>query len=199
VTDVTAPFPQIGEGGLTILMAQRQEASPYALHVVRMIGWGAAAATVAALAVAAVASGSANPLAGTYRGTVDGASIPSPGEGCFTQKPTVYGKRVKPASGGGTICENEIIAPSLGPLVGASRGCNREPAILDTGGFPVQKAGFDYRGHAPIGPHGRELAVEFRGTWVSRTRIIGTTTISGGRCESKVRWTMVMSAPPVWP
>jgi hypothetical protein len=150
----------------------------------------AAAATVAALAVAATAIGRAQPLAGIYRGTADGTSSHNAGEGCFTQKPTVLGKRVKPASGHGTICQDQIIAPSLGPVVGARRGCNQHPAALGTGGFPIRKAGFHYKGRAPIGRHGKALQVDFRGKWVTRTRVVGSTEIKGTGCKSDIAWTM---------
>jgi hypothetical protein len=137
----------------------------------------------------AIAVADVQPLAGTYRASANGKSLPNKGEGCFIEKPTVFGKRVKPAEGNGTICDKQIIAPSLGPVDGVKKGCNKKPAVLNSGGFPIQQAGFHYKGKAPIGPHGKKLTVDFHGVWKTRTKVTGTTKISGGGCQSTVKWT----------
>ena len=152
------------------------------------------AALLTALAGIAYADGRPQAAAGTYEGTPNGTGSPNRGAGCFEQKPTVFGKRVKPADDKRTPCRDQIIAPSLGPLVGARKGCNREPAALDAGGFPIHEARFHYKGRARIGPHHRSLVVDFRGRWVTRTKVVGATRISGGGCASLVKWTM--STPP---
>ncbi len=154
-----------------------------------------AVAVVAALAGATIAAGDVQPLAGAYQGTVKGTSTHNAGEGCFQEKPTVFGKRVKPASGDGTICHKQIIAPSIGPVKGPRKGCNAKPAVLNSGGFPIQKAAFHYKGKAKIGPHGKSLNVEFKGKWVTRTKVAGTTTIKGKGCKSTSKWTMKTPPP----
>lgn len=154
-----------------------------------------AALAVAALSVAAVASASTQPFAGTYEGVAKGTKDHNKGQGCFVEKPTVFGKRVKPANGDGTICNNEIIAPSLGPVKGVKKGCNAKPASLNSGGFPIRQAGFHYKGKAKIGPHGKSLKVDFQGHWITRYKVKGTTKISGGGCTSNVNWTMSTPAP----
>jgi hypothetical protein len=126
---------------------------------------------------------------------VNGTAPHNRGAGCFEQKPTVFGKRVKPADDRRTPCRDQIIAPSLGPVIGVKKGCNPKPAVLDTGGFPIREARFHYIGNAGIGPHGRGLTVDFRGRWVTRTKVVGRTRISGGGCTSKARWTMTTPPP----
>jgi len=150
---------------------------------------------VGALVGATVAVARPQPLAGIYHGTANGTGSHNRGAGCFQQKPTVFGKRVKPANDHGTRCRDQIIAPSVGPVIDARKGCNAKPAVLDTGGFPIQKAGFHYKGRARIGRHGRALTVDFRGRWVARTRVVGTTQISGAGCSSTARWTMTTPSP----
>jgi hypothetical protein len=147
-------------------------------------------ALLAAPPGAVLADGRPQPEAGIYRGTVNGTGPDNRGAGCFEQKPTVFGKRVKPADDHGTRCRDQIIAPSLGPVVGARKGCNRHPAVLESSGFPIQSARFQYKGRARIGRHLRSLAIDFRGRWVARTKVVGTTSISGGGCTSRVKWTM---------
>jgi hypothetical protein len=143
----------------------------------------------------AAAAARPQPLAGIYHGTASGTGPHNRGAGCFLQKPTVFGKRVKPANDHGTRCRHQIIAPSLGPVMGARKGCNSKPAVLDTGGFPIQKARFHYKGMARIGRHGRALTVDFRGRWVTRTKVVGATGISGAGCSSTARWTMTTPSP----
>jgi hypothetical protein len=164
----------------------------------RKLVWSIPAIACALLLVAppaaTVAAGRVLPMAGTYRGTVKRAAPHNRGAGCFAAKPTVFGKRVKPADGDGTRCRDEIIAPSLGPIVGVKKGCTAKPAVLDTGGFPIQRAAFHYTGAARIGPHGRSLTVDFRGRWVTRTKVVGTTRVSGGGCVSEASWAMATPA-----
>ena len=67
-------------------------------------------ATIAAvLGGVAIAAADVQPLAGTYRASANGTALPNKGEGCFVEKPTVFGKRVKGATGHGTICDGNII------------------------------------------------------------------------------------------
>jgi hypothetical protein len=159
-----------------------------------------AAAAVASLALTPGAGALVSPLAGIYQGTVNGTKTRhghNAGEGWFEQKPTVFGKRVKPACHRPLVCKQAIIAPSLGPVVGRHRGCTTKPAKLESGGFPIQKASFHHTERAPIGPHGRRLKVHFEGRWVERTTVEGFTRIKGGGCDSgRMRWTMNSPPPP---
>ena len=150
----------------------------------------ATATAAGALVAAATAIASTQPLAGPYAGTVNGTGAHNKGEGCFQEKPTVFGKRVKPVQGQGTICNNQIIAPSRGPVDGPKKYCNKKPAILNSGGFPISQQSFHYKGKAAIGKGGKKLTVDFQGQWKSRTHVVGTTKISGGGCKSTVKWTM---------
>jgi hypothetical protein len=163
--------------------------------LVRVALAAVAAGLLAALLGAVLAAARPQPLAGIYHGAASGTGRHNRGAGCFLQKPTVFGKRVKPASDHGTRCRHQIIAPSLGPVMGARKGCNPKPAVLDTGGFPIQKARFHYKGRARIGRHGRALTVDFRGRWVTRTKVVGTTRISGAGCSSTASWTMTTPSP----
>src|SRR4029077_9774566 len=94
------------------------------------------------------------------------------------EKPPVFAKRVKPVKGEGTICNNEIIAPSRGPVDGVKKWCNAKPAVLNSGGFPISQQSFHYKGKAKIGKHGKNVTVDFQGEWKSRTHVVGTTKIS---------------------
>ena len=140
------------------------------------------------------------PLAGIYHGSVDGTDARhghNPGAGWFEEKPTVFGKRVKPACHPGAFCKKAIIAPSLGPAVGAGRGCTSKPARLQSGGFPIQRAQFHHTERAPIGPHRRRLKIHFEGHWVKRTKVEGFTRIQGGGCDSgPMTWKMTTNAQP---
>jgi hypothetical protein len=150
------------------------------------------------LAVVAVSAALAAPLAGIYHGDVNGTgSHHNRGEGWFMEKPTVFGKRVKPACHPGAFCKKAIIAPSILPSKGAGRGCNAEPAKLTSGGFRIQKSQFHHTERAPIGPHGRRMKIHFEGTWVKRREVKGFTQIKGGGCDSgKMSWTMRTPATP---
>ena len=160
----------------------------------------AAATASITLLLAAVAPAMVAPLAGIYHGTVAGTKTQdghNPGRGWFEEKPTVFGKRVKPACDHITICKDAIIAPSIRPAKGIGRGCNAKPAKLESGGFPIQRAQFHHTERAPIGYHGRRLKIHFEGEWVKRTKVEGFTRIKGGGCDSgKMRWTMTTSATP---
>src|SRR3954451_15361563 len=149
-----------------------------------------AIATVAAvLGGTAIAAADVQPLARTYRGTANGTALPNKGEGCWIENPTVFGKSVHPADGNGTICQNQIIAPSRGPVDGVKKWCNAKPAVLSTDHLPIRQASFHFNGKLPIGKHGKKVTVDFKGTWKSRTKVTGTTKISGGGCKSTVKWT----------
>jgi len=151
------------------------------------------------LGVAALAGAIVQPQAGTYQGTVDRTATAgghNAGEGWFEEKPNVFGKRVIPARSAG---HDQIIAPSIGPVDGVKAGCTRRPAALEKSSIPIQQAGFSYSGKAPIGPHGKNLKVQFKGTWVGpgRTTVKGFTRISGNGCDSgKQHWTMTSPPPP---
>jgi hypothetical protein len=155
-------------------------------------------ALAAPLGLAALALGIVSPQAGTYQGTVRGTDAPgghNAGEGWFDQRPTVFGKKVVPAT---DPLQDHIIAPSAGPVDGVAVGCNKKPAALDKASLPVQKASFSYLGKLPIGPHGKKLEVKFQGTWVEpgRTTVKGFTRIRGHGCDSgRKHWTMT-SPPP---
>jgi hypothetical protein len=160
-----------------------------------------AAAGLAAIALAATSAAAlVAPLAGIYHGTVTGTKTHhghNPGRGWFEEKPTVFGKRVKPACDHVTICKKAIIAPSIRPKKGVGRGCNAKPATLESGGFPIQRAQFHHTERAPIGRDGRRLKIHFEGKWVRRAKVKGFTRIKGGGCDSgKMRWTMTTSATP---
>ena len=153
------------------------------------------AAAVALLGLGAFAAARISPRAGVYHGTVAGTRTHhgrNAGQGWFEEKPTVFGKRVKPACDPrGGVCRQAIIAPSLGPVVGARRGCTAKPAKLVAGGFPIQRAQFHHTERAPLGRHGRRLRVHFEGRWVKRTKVEGFTRIRGGGCDTgRMRWTM---------
>jgi hypothetical protein len=159
-----------------------------------------AAAALASLALAAGVAALVSPLAGVYQGTVKGTRADhghNAGQGWFEQKPTVFGKRVKPACDLPLVCKKAIIAPSLGPVAGRRRGCTAKPAKLKSGGFPIQRARFHHTERAPIGRHGRRLKVHFEGKWVTRTRVEGFTRIKGRRCDTgRMRWTMTSLPAP---
>jgi hypothetical protein len=158
----------------------------------------AIAALAAALAIGDLADALVSPKAGIYQGTVRGTAVRgghNAGEGWFEQKPTVFGKRVKPACEG-SVCRRAIIAPSLGPVAGRAHGCTTRPAKLVSGGFPIQMARFHHTERAPLGRHGALVRVHFEGRWVARTRVVGFTRIRGRGCDSgRMRWTMT-SPPP---
>jgi hypothetical protein len=149
------------------------------------------------LAVAAVSAALVAPLAGIYHGQVDGAGAHDRGEGWFMEKPTVFGKRVKPACHPDAFCKKAIIAPSILPAKGVGRGCNAEPARLGSGGFRIQMAQFHHTELAPIGPHGRRMRIHFEGRWLKRREVEGYTRIKGGGCDSgRMTWTMRTPATP---
>jgi hypothetical protein len=133
------------------------------------------------LAAAVTAHAAVKPKAGPYQGTVDGTQNTyghNEGEGYLK----FNGSRLVPYKG-------IFTAPSYFK-------CNAVNANIPVKSIPVKAGAFDWKGKAPIGPRGANRILHFKGHWVSSTKIIGTTNVSGGGCNKTVRWTMKTPLPP---
>lgn len=107
------------------------------------------------------------------------------GEGFFR----LQGGSIVPA-GSFTSCGSPANFPKI--LSPSSFHCNQLNANLKPASIPVSGGAFNYKGSAPIGPAAAKRKVHFKGSWVSSTKVKGSTEISGGGCDHTDKWTMTL-------